>query len=247
MTPEQLAAQLRCPSGEHAVEVADRMNEANGPLTVRAIGVLDIQSGDAVLEIGPGNAAFAPDALRRPGTHYTGVDWSGDMVAAAQRRHAGLVAQGRARFLRGSSDDLPFAPGSFDRALAVNTLYFWERPQRHLAAIKRILKPGGSFCIVFGDPGFMRDLPFVPFGFTLYEREMVERLLDIAGFVDVQAHDHHETVTGNNGETVARLPPAVRPCRLSRPAPAIEEGRSPPKDRTAGERCRCGSLSSPPR
>lgn len=204
MTPEQLAAQLRCPSGEDAAEVADRMNEANGALTRKAIGLLDIRPGDAVLEIGPGNAAFAPDMLHRPGTSYTGVDWSADMVAAARQRHADLVAQGRASFLRGSSDDLPFLPGTFDRALAVNTLYFWEQPQRHLQAIARALKPGGGFCIVFGDRGFMRDLPFVPFGFNLYERDAVERLLAAAGFADVQAHDHHETVRGNDGETVAR-------------------------------------------
>ncbi|WP_240386149.1 hypothetical protein, partial [Campylobacter jejuni] len=55
-----LAAQLRQPHGDAALAVADSMNRSNGALNRAAIGLLAVSAGERILEIGPGNAAFAP-------------------------------------------------------------------------------------------------------------------------------------------------------------------------------------------
>lgn len=204
LTPEALAAQLRRPAGADADNVGVRMSEANAAVNRRAIALLGVGADQAVLEIGPGNGAFVPELLAAPGSRYAGVDWSPEMVAAANRRNATAVAAGRAEFVEGDAAALPFPDASFDRVLSVNTLYFWAEPQRVLAEIARVLRPGGGLCLAYGDRGFMRHLPFAAHGFALYDRDDGIALLRAAGFGDVAHHAHAETVRGNAGDLVER-------------------------------------------
>jgi SAM-dependent methyltransferase len=44
---------------------------------------------------------------------------------------------------------MPHADGTFDRVLSVNTIYFWEDPRADIRAVRRILKSGGRFVLVF--------------------------------------------------------------------------------------------------
>ncbi|MEM7468827.1 MAG: class I SAM-dependent methyltransferase, partial [Pseudomonadota bacterium] len=181
--PQGIAAQLRRPSGTGAVGAADQMNKANAAANLKAIKALEISQYDRVLEIGPGNGKFAPDVLAQArDVKYVGVDWSGEMVNAAQKLNASVVDSGAARFYAGESSDLPFEHASFDKALSVHTLYFWEDPVDHLVEIKRVLKPSGRFCLGFGDAAFMENLPFTAFGFQLYDKNMATEILGEAGF-----------------------------------------------------------------
>lgn len=206
MDDRELAAQLRCPTGADAAEVAGRMNEANRALNHKCIDLLQLAAAERVLEIGPANGAFVTDIVgAAEGIAYTGLDWSADMVAEAQRNNSRAVSSGAARFLRGSSDNLPFAEDHFDKILTVHTLYFWENPVRHLAEIRRTLKPRGRFCIAFGDREFMQQLPFVPFGFRLYHDTAGQQLLRESGFEVLDCQQHRETDVSNTGEVVEKL------------------------------------------
>lgn len=213
--PRWLAGQLRRPSGDDAAEVGRNMNAANGPLNLRCIAQLACTAGDRVLEIGPGNGGFVGALLdAAPGLDYTGVDWSEAMVGEAREANADLVAAGRVRFLQGSSAVLPFADAAFDRVLAVHTLYFWDPPESHLAEIARVLRPGGSLCIAFGDAGFMRDLPFTAHGFRLYTLERARETIEAADLRVLDAVAHRESGQSNTGETVDKL---VHILRCERP------------------------------
>lgn len=206
MNPENLASQLRRPSGRDASDVGRRMNEANRAVNHECIALLQITQADRVLEIGPGNGAFASDiASSAEGVCYTGLDWSAEMVAEAGRLNEELIRQGRARFREGSADRLPFPSDSFDKVLTVHTLYFWEHPDRNLAEIHRVLKPGGLFCMAFGDRAFMKDLPFVPYGFTLYDVARAETILRETGFGILNVQQHTEIGRSNTGEEVEKL------------------------------------------
>ena len=213
MTPEQLAAQLRRPHGAAAADVGQGMNAHNAGVNRRAIALLGVADGHHVLEIGPGNGAFAQEVVTAAASvTYTGVDWSADMVAEAGRRHHALVGSGRARFVQGSSDQLPFPEAHFDRVLTVNTLYFWEQPQDHLAEVARVLKPGGVLSLGFGDRAFMQNLPFVQHGFTLYDAADVHALLERTGFQVLEAQRYEETGRSNTGEAVHKVFHLLR-CR----------------------------------
>ncbi len=203
MNPADIAAQLRCPSGSDARETAERMNAANGETNRRVISQLGITDNNRVLEIGPANAAFAPEIIGAADqVSYCGLDHSADMVQQARERYRDWDHE--LRFEQGSSDAIPWPDAYFDRVLAVHTLYFWKQPLDHLREIHRVMKPGARFALAFGDISFMRELPFTLYGFTLYDQQATTTLLKEAGFEVLQAVSHKETGQSNTGENVEK-------------------------------------------
>lgn len=203
MKPQDLALQLSCPSGDEASEVAKRMNEANRSLNQKCVNLLQISKLDSVLEIGPGNGAFVSDIINMArNVSYVGLDWSSEMVAEAVRLNEFSVKAGRVEFRQGSSEFIAFDEGTFDKVLAVHTVYFWEQPEKHLMEIRRVMKPSGLFCIAFGDRSFMKDLPFVPYGFELYDKTSASELLYNSGFREIDAYQCQEQGRSNTGDIV---------------------------------------------
>ncbi|MFF5978315.1 class I SAM-dependent methyltransferase [Streptomyces olindensis] len=132
-----------------------RLRAIDAPERLRwAVRVLDPAPGDRVLEIGCGRGvavALLSDRLTT-GT-VTAVDRSATAVAAARRRNGEAVAAGRAAFHVLSLEDADFAPGSFDKVLAVNVNLFWTRPaDADLTALRRWLAPGGLLCLCWEPP-----------------------------------------------------------------------------------------------
>lgn len=188
-----VAAQLGHPQGEFGLQVADNMNISNADMTRYAVDLLDCGGHDAILEIGPGNGRFAEYVLAKgPGVTYTGVDLSETMVDAAREINTVHINAGRARFEWTDGLRFPFEDGTFDRVFTVNTLYFWHNPAMQLAEIRRILKPGGTFCLAIASKAFMETLPFTAYGFTLYTPEEAQELLGANGFrlVDTAIRNH---------------------------------------------------------
>ncbi len=107
-----------------------------------AIDLLDAKAGERVVEIGcgPGRAL---GWLAAEGATVCGVDVSPAMLAAARRRNAHLVAEGRLELLLGDGTNLPLNDDSADAVLGVHTIYFWPDPATTLAEVARVLRPGG--------------------------------------------------------------------------------------------------------
>ncbi|WP_260232212.1 MULTISPECIES: class I SAM-dependent methyltransferase [Stenotrophomonas] len=204
LSHDDLAAQLRHPHGEHALAVADAMNRSNGDLNRAAIALLSVTPGEQVLEIGPGNAAFAPDLLRTPRSRYVGVDVSTAMVDAGNALLAAHGLQDRADVRLGDAHALPLDSACTDAALAVNTLYFWDELKFPFAELTRVLRPGGRLCLAFGDAAFMRTLPFTAHGFHLHELADVESALRSAGLTVQAWRTHRETGRSNDGREVTK-------------------------------------------
>ncbi len=187
-----LAAQLRHPHGEAALAVGESMNRSNGELNRAAITLLAVAPGEQVLEIGPGNAAFAPLLLQAEDSCYLGIELSTAMVDAGNQHLAGVGLADRAALRHGDAHALPVADASVDAALAVNTLVLDE--------LARVLCRGGRLCLAFGDAGFMRSLPFAA-DFQLHELDAVELALRVSGFNVSAWRSHRETATGNDGQS----------------------------------------------
>ncbi|OBU49704.1 class I SAM-dependent methyltransferase [Stenotrophomonas maltophilia] len=194
-----LAAQLRMPHGDHALDVADAMNRSNGGLNQAAIRLLATAAGESVLEIGPGNGAFAPLLLQAANSRYLGIELSTAMVATGNQRLASTGLGDRAELRHGDAHALPVTDACVDAALSVNTLYFWPNLAPVLDELARVLRPGGRLCLAFGDATFMRSLPFAS-TFHLHELEAVERALRISGFRVSAWRAHRETAEGNDGQ-----------------------------------------------
>ena len=102
------------------------------------------RKGETVLDIGVGTANYVSD-LRTLGVKGYGIDVSVPMlhVALEKARRGPFsleVAQARA-------EALPFRDASFDLVLSVTALEFVPDPQRAVAEMKRVCRPGGRIVV----------------------------------------------------------------------------------------------------
>jgi SAM-dependent methyltransferase len=118
--------------------------------------------GRATLEIGCGEGRVARD-LRDRGHRVVGVD-----TAPTLLRHA-READTSGRYVFGDAMALPFPDGSFDVAVAYNSLMDIDDMAAAVGEAGRVVEPGGRFCVSVTHPvndagafsGRAHDAPFV--------------------------------------------------------------------------------------
>lgn len=198
----ELAAQLRCPSGERAIEIGENMFESNRRMIFKTIDTLFLETRNRVLEIGFGNGKHLSYLLQKTlGLVYQGVETSTEMVAAAQTNNS----KNRATFewIDGGGK-LPFPRGWFDRVFTVNTIYFWKDVPFQLEEIYRVLKIGGRIAVAYIDKNFGEKLPFTQSGFSFIETVDLEHLLESTGFRQIATELHTDNIISKDGQPVLR-------------------------------------------
>ncbi len=127
---------------------------SNRERNIWAVGLLDVQPHDRVLEIGFGpGVAIREFARRATSGLVVGVDHSEVMVQQARKRNAAAVSAGRVDLRLGSAAELPAFDAPFDKILAVNSLMFWDDPVARLKELHGLLRPGGQIAIVYQPRG----------------------------------------------------------------------------------------------
>lgn len=120
---------------------------------LRIVEGLDLAPGARVLEIGCGHGVAATHVCERlRDGHLTAVDRSPKMIAAASRRNAGHVADGRAEFLLRELEALDLGQRRFDVVFAVRVGLFHREPERAHALVAPWLAPGGRVVAAFDGP-----------------------------------------------------------------------------------------------
>jgi ubiquinone/menaquinone biosynthesis C-methylase UbiE len=114
------------------------------------------------LEVGPGAGRFS-DLLRRRCRNLVLLDLSRPMLEAS-RRHLERQGAGRTSlaWVRGSLEELPFLPASFDRVVALGVLPFVARDlSRVLRRLGTLLRPRGRVVFEIQTPSqaTMSNLP----------------------------------------------------------------------------------------
>lgn len=202
---KNIAKQLSCPEGEHGLKTGEMMHASNLGMTSSAINVLNLQNSNTVLEIGHGNGGHIAQLLSKAeNLRYYGADISATIIAEAVKINQDFVTSGKVHFKLTDGATLPFDDDRFDKIFTVNTIYFWQNPGEYLTEIKRILKHNGTLVICFADKAFMQNLPFTPYGFTLYEVEEVKDLLKNVGFIIENILSKTEQIKSKTGEQVER-------------------------------------------
>ena len=148
--------------------------------------MLRSRSGRA-LDLGCGTGNYTLE-LKKRGFDVIGLDASEGMLEVA--RSKGLEC------IKGDAYSLPFPDRSFDLVLSVTMFEFIHEPERVLAEISRVLKPGGEVLIATMNGRsawfFFKRLKslFVETAYRyarFYTPKELEKLLENAGFTDIES------------------------------------------------------------
>ncbi|MEU6239123.1 methyltransferase domain-containing protein [Kitasatospora sp. NPDC047058] len=88
-----------------------------------------------------------------PGIRLTAADLSADSLARARARVAAHAPGAQVTWHHGDLHRLPFADGAFDHVFVCFVLEHLADPVAALAALRRVLRPGGTVTVIEGDHG----------------------------------------------------------------------------------------------
>ncbi len=122
-----------------AAENYDRfMGRYSRRLAVPFADLVGVRSGDRVLDVGCGPGALASELVARLGpAAVVAVDPSQTFVDAARARLPGTSV------LQAAAEQLPYASGAFDAAVAQLVVHFMSDPVVGLAEMARVTRRGG--------------------------------------------------------------------------------------------------------
>jgi ubiquinone/menaquinone biosynthesis C-methylase UbiE len=171
----------------------------------RVLEAAQVQSGDALLDVGCGTGILAREATDYvgPDGSVVGIDVNEVMLAVAQQQAPNIT------WKVGPAESLPFEAETFDRVVSQFSLMFFEDPTAAITEMGRILRPGGRIAVAVWDsldvtPGYaaVAELLEELFGpevaksiqapYSLGDLEQLKALFNAAGMSDVTIH----TVTG---------------------------------------------------
>ena len=167
-------------------KVYDRINPFiwNEEMRNEAIGMLDIEPDDHVLDVGCGTG-FATEALLQRTEHVHGLDQSGHQL---QRAYGKFGKRGPVRFYRGDAERVPFADNAFDAVWSSGSIEYWPNPVDALAEFRRVTKPGGTVLV---GPDYPDNTVFQKLADAImlfYDEEEADRMFAEAGYPDFEHH-----------------------------------------------------------
>jgi SAM-dependent methyltransferase len=177
-----------------------------------------------LLEVGGGEGELAERLSRELGVELVGIDQSEGMVA--EQRVRGIDAR------VGDVQELPFAAGEFDAALAAWMLYHVPDLDRGLAELARVLRPGGVLVAVTNAVEHLQELWDLAerasrIGQFAFRSDNGEEILR-RHFAEVERRDAHGWVDMDDATVrrfagswdalapLVRLPPLGEPVRVQR-------------------------------
>ena len=161
-----------------------------------------VQAGDRVLDLGCGTGTFAVRIKEaEPGADVVGLDPDAKALARATAKadRAGVAV----RFEQGYADDLPYPDAHFDRVFSSFMFHHLPAEQKEatLRAVRRVLKPSGSFHMLdFSGPehghGFLSHFIHSHDQLKDNAEDHVLELMRRAGFADAKTVGERRTWFG---------------------------------------------------
>jgi ubiquinone/menaquinone biosynthesis C-methylase UbiE len=149
------------------------------------VDLLNVQSGDRVIEIGCGPGLALEACLARAGDgRVVGLDHSQTMLDQARGRNAAASRDGRLELRLGSLEDLPAASGAFDKACSVNVVQFLPDRGAAFRKIYSVLKPNGVSATTYMPRGKNPSRAN-----ALKMADEVRRHMEAAGFANIRVEE----------------------------------------------------------
>ncbi len=114
--------------------------------------------GGKVLEVGVGTGLALPDYMET--VEVTGIDYSPEMLNKAIKKQQTEALSPVKELLQMDARELSFADNTFDTVAAMHILSVVPEPEKVMAEIARVLKPGGEVVIT---NHFARNKGFLAF------------------------------------------------------------------------------------
>lgn len=181
----------------------DQLHAGFGAATEHLLEHLALATGATLLDVGCGIGGPARMAAARYGCRVTGIDLSPDFVDVARSLTERLGLASQVTFDVGTAAGLPYADGSFDRAMLNHVGMNIADKATMFAEVRRVLEPGGLFAVYeqmrIGDGELVYPLPWADDESSSFveTRQRYAELLDGAGF-SVE-HDEDRTATNAAG------------------------------------------------
>ena len=132
----------------------DGMEQDHLPITLPVLEKMRLASTDNVLDVGCGSGWLSRRLAKRvPDGRVVGMDVSDEMIRIARRSS---LDQENLLFVSGEVTEIPWEPIFFDHAISVESSYYWPNPAGGIKEIYRVLRPGGSACLLIN---YYRDNP----------------------------------------------------------------------------------------
>ena len=175
---EYIAKQFANPRGIGGRIVMAVMNRQNAQMYEATERLLRPRNDDTILDIGCGNGIMLERIAHACDCRLIGTDISEDALEIAKRRLVGTNVE----FLRCPVDDMPLEDATVDKALTINTLYFWEDLTSGFEEIARVLKPEGIFIGTHYTNRALESYSHTQFGYRMRTEQEVVSAAEIAGF-----------------------------------------------------------------
>jgi SAM-dependent methyltransferase len=132
-----------------AADAYDRfMGRYSASLSPQLADLAGVRAGQRALDVGCGPGALTTELVGRLGADaVAAADPSEPFVEAARERHPGVEVA------VAGAEDLPFADGAFDAALAQLVVSFMSDPVAGLAEMRRVTRAGGIVAACVWDHG----------------------------------------------------------------------------------------------
>lgn len=186
---EYIGSQFGNPRGFVGKVCCIIMNVINRAMYKNTVSVVDIKSGDKVLDIGYGNGYLLKLIYEKCNIDLYGIDISEDMKIQATKRNKKAKQNGQLFLGVGDCCDLPYEDNMFAGVSSINTVYFWNDAIKGLSEIKRVLKTNKSFYNVVYTKEWLDTLSYTQKGFKKYEPEQLIEFGRIAGFEHIEVKD----------------------------------------------------------
>ncbi len=181
-------SQFGKPTGFFGKILAKGMARGHKEFYKNALKAINPKKDDRCLEIGFGSGIFIKKYLSYV-SKIAGIDYSEDMVKLASDINRKLIESGKAEFKQGCASSLPWVDEEFSVVVAIEVFFFLNEPENTLNEIYRVLKPGGRLIIEMAfnkDDGMDHKTHVQKMNMTLYSGEEMKKLLENAGFIDIE-------------------------------------------------------------
>ena len=166
---EYIAKQFANPHGIGGRIVMAVMNRQNAQMYEATERLLRPRNDDTILDIGCGNGIMLELIAHACDCRLIGTDISEDALEIAKRQLAGTNVE----LLRCPVDDMPLEDATVDKALTINTIYFWEDLASGFEEIARVLKPEGIFISTHYTNRALESYSHTQFGYRMHAEKAV--------------------------------------------------------------------------